>query len=81
MVDRKGHNLRLLELEPIDRHGLEGEVALGDHLSDLSDDLTLGVGQIDSLVPNINLTCFAVLPGLISLQQKGDKSLNAQLYD
>lgn len=54
-------------------YGLEGEVALGDHLTDLRDDLALGVGQIDSLVPNIDLTCFAVLPGLISLQQKGQQ--------
>lgn len=46
---------------------LEGEVTLGDHLSNLSDDLTLGVGQIDSLLPNVNLTCFAVFPGLLSL--------------
>lgn len=48
-------------------YSLEGEVALGDHLSDLGDDLTLGCHQIDSLHPNINLTGFAVLPGLLSL--------------
>lgn len=50
-----------------DAYSLEGEVALGDHLSELSDDLALGIGQIDSLLPDINLACFAVLPGLLSL--------------
>lgn len=54
-------------------YSLEGEVALGDHFSDLCDDLTLGVGQIDSLLPNINVTCFAVLPGLLSLTPEKSK--------
>lgn len=57
-------------------YSLEGEVALRDHLSDLSDDLTLGVGQINPLLAHINLTCFAVLSGLLSLSAE-ERQLNS----
>lgn len=56
-----------IQSRKVSTYSLECEVALGDHLSDLGDDLTLGAGQIDSLHANINLAGLAVLPGLHSL--------------
>lgn len=59
-----------LENDKMQAYSFEGEVTLGDHLSDLSDDLTLGVGQIDSLHSDVELTGLTVLPGFFRLHKK-----------
>lgn len=54
----------LLKVHP---YSLEGQVALRDHLSNLGDDVALGVGHLHSLLPDVDLAGFAVLPGLLRL--------------
>lgn len=51
----------------VQTYSLEGEVALRDHLTYLSDDVALGVRHFHSLLPDVYLTCFAMLLGLLRL--------------